>query len=87
MKIKFNLGQLLILITIILILYNFGPMVYDAWINPKYKHGHMTESTIEIRIISGIILFLLTIPYLIITKFEILTKKREINLTPWKSTN
>lgn len=87
MKIKFTLFQVLLLVILILILYKFGPITYDAWFNPEYVEGYMTNQTASIRVISGVILFICLIPYLIVTEFRILTKKREINLTPWKSTN
>jgi hypothetical protein len=88
MKIKFNLGQLLILIATILTIYYLGPLFYNAWVNPEYdKYGNMTHDTIFIRMIGSIIIVLPIIIYLIVTDGAILTKKREINLIPWKSTN
>jgi hypothetical protein len=91
MKIKFNLFQLLILLITLLIIYKYGPLYYDSWVNPiyeKYKGSmYLNENQLAIRFIGSTIIIVSIIRYLIITDFKILFKKREINLTPWKSTN
>ena len=88
MKIKFSLFQVLLLIIVIFAIYHLGPMYYDAWINPKYdKYGNLFRNIFFIRFVDTIIIIVPVFTYLIITDARILTKKREINLTPWKSTN
>jgi hypothetical protein len=91
MKIKFNLFQLLILLITLLIIYKYGPLYYNSWVNPIYEEYkgsmYLNEDQLTIRLIGSIIIILPIIRYLIMTDFKILTKKREINLTPWKSTN
>ena len=88
MKIKFSLFQVLLLIIVIFAIYHLGPIYYDAWINPKYdEYGNLFKNIFFIRVIGTTIIILPVFIYLITTDARILTKKREINLTPWKSTN
>jgi hypothetical protein len=91
MKIKFTLYQLLKLLITLLIIYKYGPLYYDSWFNPIYEEYkgsmYLNEKQLGIRLIGSVIIILPIIRYLLITDFKILTKKREINLTPWKSTN
>ena len=88
MKIKFTLFQVLLIIIILLTLYYLGPLFYNAWINPEYtKSGSLHHKTVFVRATGSVIIGVPIIIYLILTDFKILYKKREINLTPWKSTN
>jgi hypothetical protein len=64
-------------------------MYYDSWVNPKYIQysGKLDNATFTIRFVGTVIIIIPILIYLVATDFEILSKKREINLTPWKSTN
>jgi hypothetical protein len=88
MKIKFNLFQVLLILILTIIGYETIPFVYDAWFNPIYIKGNLNDKQEFIRFVSILVFGLIFFLWLVVFDgHKILSKKREINLTPWKSTN